>query len=333
MAYNVPTKKFSLDKFYKSYTYIGTIKKGKYLGPTGSNALSSDKTLAMKKSLSEAVERKALMAGGVIDAEGYCPTYDLIQNKISSLSHEFTSYRITTPHIIDSTGTSAHINSQLALQKALEELLEKNSLFLFWYGREGWKLRLEDYEYHPLFNQIIKEGYDLLVFLNVSFPPLYTVIVVIYTGNLIISTGISASLDFNLALDAAIREAYLLKWEKHGLDLRIQTRSNRDDLEYLNHLMNFDYFDKEKKSTEYYISKKSYLEDLLECIPKWVSNLHTFVLKNTTFPNLTCIKVFSTDLYNHLPQKKYLDLNQTINKMTLNINEEQLIKICNCIIK
>lgn len=43
--FNIPFNKFVIDNIYRSYIFLGNIKKGQYMGPTGSNALSEKKSL------------------------------------------------------------------------------------------------------------------------------------------------------------------------------------------------------------------------------------------------------------------------------------------------
>lgn len=334
MAFNLPNKKFNVEKIYKSFSYIGSIKKGQYLAPVGCNAISNSKTNSIKKAFSESIERKSLMAGGAsVDVDGYTPTFDLIKNEISNLENVYTSYRLQKPHISDTTGTAVHFNSQTAIQKALEELLEKNALFLFWYGKQGWKLDEEMYHEHPFSKQILASGYNMMVFLNKSFTDLYTVIVIIFKDKHVVSSGISASLYFNRALDAAIEEAYLLKWEQNGLEFRSENSFLSDNAQHLDYLNQYNYIGKNSEIFTSIYNSESDLNNLIKCIPKWVSNLHVIVLKNTTENNLISIKLFSKDLYNHLPQKQVLDLEQTINKKTINITENEMKNICDCIIR
>jgi hypothetical protein len=331
--FNIPTAKFKIDNIYKSYVHLGSIKSEGYLSPSGTCAISENKITSIKKTFSEAIERKVLMAGGVKDLSGYISTFDLISNKVSMLGSQFTTYRPEKPHVSDTTGMGAHYVGGKALQKALEELLEKNSLYLFWYGRMGKKLQSEIYNNHPIYHHINKEGDKIMVFMNTYFTPLKTLIVVIYNENRIVSSGISASLYFDKALDGALNEALLLKWENQAIDLRNNYKNTEDDIECLYHLNNYEFL--EKRSDIYNSESISidYMGELMKCIPGWVSNLHVIFLKNTTYDKLTCIKVFSSDLYNHLPQKESLDLEQTINKMTINLDEEELKAICDCVIR
>src|SRR5699024_1653610 len=160
---------------------------------------------------------------------------DLIKKESFYVSPEFATYRVQKPHVIDTTGVAVHINDQKALQKALEELLEKNVLFLFWYGKKGWKLTSNMHEQHSVYNRIVRDGYEMMAFLSREFYPLYTVITIVYKKEFIISTGISSSLHYEKALDSAFEEAYLLMWEKK-YNVFIGNMSFHDNRKHLDYL-------------------------------------------------------------------------------------------------
>jgi hypothetical protein len=332
MHFNIPDNKFIYDKVFKAFSYLGNIKKERYISPSGCNAISDSKTLSIKKAFSESIERKTLMAGGTTNEEGYVQTFELISGKPSKLDAKYTTYRTQSPHIIDTTGMAAHYCSNEALLKAFEELLEKNTLFLFWYGKEGVKLDESIYHDHILYKRILNEGYCISAFVNNSFAPLISIIIIISNRNHIISSGISASLSFHKAFNDAINEAYLLKWQNQALDMVVNS-NHSFDAEYhdkcIEHLNSF-HIVNELMTHD---SDQLTLQEYLNCIPAWVTNLHVFFLKNTSYPKLSVIKVFSTDLYNHLPQKNLLDIEQKINQKTIKLSKNQLGVIPDCIIK
>lgn len=272
------------------------------------------------------------MAGGYVNEEGNIPTFDLIKNEPFYLRPEFATYRLQKPHVIDTTGTAVHINYQYALKKALEELLEKNVLFLFWYGKRGWKLTSNMYEHHPVYKRVFKEGYEMIAYLSREFSPLYTVITIVYKKHSIISTGISSSLYYEKALDNAFKEAYVLLWEKE-YNVLIGKTNIHDNRKHLEHLSTYEQINDYFSIHEYKKEFHDYRGKLLKCIPNWVTNLHVIFLKNTTVPDLIGIKLFSTDLYNHLPLKQTIDINQTINKKTIKMTEEDRQNICDCVVR
>ncbi|MBE2941428.1 YcaO-like family protein [Anoxybacillus flavithermus] len=332
--FNVPDSLFIHNSVYKSFTKVGTLVKGEDVSPNGANALSISRQLSIRKSFSEMIERRSLLLGGKTNYKDQVPTWDMVRNIPSFLPHRYTIYQTEGLYISDTTGTATHTDSRKAIQTAIQELLEKNALYLFWYGKKGYKLKLKNYknDIPSLYFNLLRSMEFVKLFVNDTFYPLFVVFVALCTHQKDIYTGIGSSFLLTCAIQKAIEEAYVLKWQKEfnyilntnylGKDSSAQVKSDIQ-LEYL----------LEMDALPYYISSdRTYSDgDIRDCFPKWLTNLHIIMLQNELYPLLKCVKVFSLDLYNHVPIKQYLKVNQKINVETVKISKDVLCKIPDCI--
>lgn len=339
LFFNIPEYNFNSDKLYTSYSYLGNFKFGNRIGPVGSNAISKSRTMAIKKSFSESLERRALMLGGVKNKESnLVPTFDLISSEISQLPYEYTTYRTEKPNSIDTTGTAAHINSELAVKKALLELIEKNALFLFWYGKKGYILEQSLYNKHYINERIEKKGFNVKLFVNTDFHPLKVVFAVIFDNNIIYSAGVGCSINIAESINLALEEAYLLKWQNIYVDFIALNHKYKKkiDLNYhkscIMHLKSIENYYQGKLDSEYdYCTEKEGLELILSAIPNWVKNIHVIYL-TSLIRNIKVVKIFSEELYNHIPVKNLIDLSHPINREILSLTENEIRNIPECII-
>ena len=109
-----------------------------YMGPVNCGSISLDKKLSIIKAFSESVERRAIAFGAKeskYDRESSY-AYDILNNSITTIPNCMTRYRLNPPYI-DTTGTAAHSNPKYSVFAAISELIEKNAVFLLWYGKIG----------------------------------------------------------------------------------------------------------------------------------------------------------------------------------------------------
>lgn len=332
--FSIPANKFSLDKPYKSFSYLGGPKVGNYVAPSGCNAIDNNKTKVLLKSFSESLERRSLMAGGHSEDGYHVVTYDLISNEISKLPLCLTQYNNFTDNFIDTTGTAAHYCGKTALNKALTELFEKNALFLFWYGKLGKCLSEDLYENIPVYKKIRHARLETKLFLNKSFDPLKVIITFIYKDDFIYSSGVGSSLNVFDAISHSLNEAFLLMWENNFKENMYNIPDRNIEKNYhkqcLNHITSIE------NATDIIssISTKDLIssERILDCVPAWVTELHVINLKNTLFPKIKCVKIYSPDLNNHIPQRARININTKINRMTLQMSETHLDQLPDCIV-
>jgi ribosomal protein S12 methylthiotransferase accessory factor YcaO len=340
LLFNIPVSNFNIDQIYSSYAYIGNFKIGNKIGPSGTNAISNNKNISLKKCFSESLERRALMLGGKRDnGTNIVKTFDLISGEISQLPYEYTTYRIDKPYCIDTTGTAAHIDNRYATKKALLELIEKNSLFLFWYGRRGYLLEEIFYKKHTIYQRLIKEDLDVRIFINTDFYPIKVIIAVVIKDGLILSGGVGSSLHIYECINSALEEAYLLKWQNIYVDFIHQNHKYKRNLDMNYHRLCLDHLN---SIQEYYSfsdldknininADEIEMKTILSGIPEWIKSIHVIYL-DSNFKRIKIVKVFSKYLNNHIPIKSRIDLSIPINVNFLGLTEKDINNIPDCII-
>ncbi|MED4129436.1 YcaO-like family protein [Shouchella miscanthi] len=327
--YNIPLCLFHVDRLYTAFKRVGTFKIGNYIGPDTTNSFSVDLKQSIIKANSEGIERRSLMIGSKELISNCTCAYDLINKTTVTLPHKYSVYQVGGDHPCDTTGTAVHYKSEKAINKAILELLEKNSLFLFWYGKKGWlvKDKLDNYiiKYLNNKNLLIK------IYFNTEFNPLISVfVIIINTRKEVLSTGTSIGLSFNSTLEKALEEAYLLYWQNGTLEFNSLKRN--EPFEYPVFYDYFTGFETKKipdKFNNDYINLNWRI--IIDCLPSWIQDLNLLYLQNSSNHNLKCVKVFSHSLYNHVPLKIYINPKIAINQNTLRLNQNDLNEIPECI--
>ncbi|QYN59367.1 hypothetical protein GYM68_09005 [Lactobacillus panisapium] len=234
---------FKKDPVY-SETKFGPIVLFNKISPTSGNAIANSEHNAVKKSLSEAVERRILMQP-IIKKQMY-KSYDLITGSSKWINWKSLGYGSS----VDSTGTASHTDVKLAIIHSLEELLEKNVLIRIWYKKEaynisqfGWK---PDYPYSK----------NTIFLINTFFLPFVTVVSACKDKNGYWHCGLSCTLnDVNKAKRASFQEMKLL-W-------------NQDTI-YEPYADNYDYVKKHINLFTYYTwsqNQKLHMESLVKNAP------------------------------------------------------------------
>lgn len=334
-SFNIPETIFNTE-FKLSFNYIGNFLVNNYIGPSGCNAIDKTCRNSFKKGYSEAIERRALMIGGYTNQKEYVDAYNLITKNIESIPVEYSRFKNTSPFYSDTTGTAAHPKSEYAVYKAVVELLEKNSLFLFWYGLVGKRLDVSCMN-SELVRSLQHQGKIVDFYLNDTFYPLNTVITIIHNGkDFIYSGGVAGSFNIYKAVLSSLEEAYLLMWQNYFHE-KISSNNyfsrpfeSKDYYTALRHIENVQ--GEEKVSTRKDFSNKPSINRLIEELPCWIKSLHIIMLRHTLNIPLKICLAFSKDLNNHIPLKKRIDLDTTINKCTINLDINKLEKLPECVI-
>lgn len=302
-SFNIPETIFNTE-FKLSFNYIGNFLVNNYIGPSGCNAIDKTCRNSFKKGYSEAIERRALMIGGYTNQKEYVDAYNLITKNIESIPVEYSRFKNTSPFYSDTTGTAAHPKSEYAVYKAVVELLEKNSLFLFWYGLVGKRLDVSCMN-SELVRSLQHQGKIVDFYLNDT-------------------------------LLSSLEEAYLLMWQNY-FHAKISSNNyfsrpfdSKDYYTALRHIENVQ--GEEKVSTRKDFSNKPSINRLIEELPCWIKSLHIIMLRHTLNIPLKICLAFSKDLNNHIPLKKRIDLDTTINKCTINLDINKLEKLPECVI-
>lgn len=335
--FNIPYKLYLNDHYYKTFSYVGNFKIGKYKGPSGCNAISEKKNISLKKSFSESLERRALMLGGnLINSNGNVVTFDLFSKNISELPFEYSKYKANNPMCSDTTGTAAHTCSEEAIKNAMLELIGKNALFLFWYGKKGYVLQDYILDNENEIQALRREGIKLNLFVNIDFAPTIVVFAFLFDEKYIYSSGVGASLSLDDSIKAAVEEAILLKWQNEMKEFSgfnsILTNNNyhRECIKYIEESYKNNYCYTQEKSVK--TDSIDEIDNIIRSFPNWVEDLHVIFLRNTIKSNIKIVKIFSKDLNNHIPLKQRINLGQTININTIKLRENDLNNIPDCII-
>ncbi|WP_433745927.1 YcaO-like family protein [Falsibacillus pallidus] len=341
-SHNIPESLFVGKNLYYAFSKTNSFLLNGYMGPIGGNGISNDKKIAMKKAFSEMIERRNLMLGGSRLPSKKVISYDFINKTISEIPHELTTYSHDLPYPIDTTGTAVHPNSQIAIYNAIKELLEKNSLFLFWYGKLGKKIIVQN-NFHELLPEITTK-YSVRCFINESFSPLKVCIFFIFKDERIISTGVGSSIDWLKACRIAIEEAIVLYQQDminsdfSSFILQEKFQSNFIDEKLNKYIKEFEQLQEYPTDTYYFDDKDEYpdnngsLELLLSSLPSWIKELHSVIIPQKINRKLICIKVFSPNLFNHIPIKKYINCDLPIFREA-SLNKKQFHQIPDCIVK
>ncbi|GGK07438.1 hypothetical protein GCM10007063_32470 [Lentibacillus kapialis] len=335
-TFNIPSNIFNQDNFFVSFSRIGSVIKEGFSNPDSANAIGDNKFASVMKSYSEMVERRAIMMGGLKQKNELVNTFDLLKEEPSVLPYHFTTYSLRHDFPIDTTGSAAHFDSKVAIQNALSELLEKNSLFLFWYGNLGYKIADNPLQNNQYWQFIIRSGYQIAQFFNNYFSPYYNVLTIIQMEGTIISAGLGFHSNFIYAQKKSLKECFLLFYQNESLDIVNKMINQEGNDNYFEHrqaiekLSNYPEF-KVRQITKMTKNKNVSLQGLIDACPNWVKDLHLIYLKQEFDSRLICVKVFSKSLYNHVPIKRYLNLRNDINKNTIKLSQDNLSNQPDCI--
>lgn len=220
------TNRFFKKEYIYSESKFGPIVISNKISPISGSAISIKNNNAIKKSLSEAVERRILMQP-IISNKKY-RSYDLITGSKGWVDSEKLGYAIN----IDSTGTASHTNVEKAIIHALEELLEKNALMRIWYKKEIFNISQIGWEPDYPFSK------NTIFLLNTFFFPFLTVVSACKDEKGFWHCGLGCALnDLNKAKKSSYEEMKLL-WHQ--------------DNTYKSFARNYDYVEKHVNLFTYY---------------------------------------------------------------------------------
>lgn len=343
------------DKIFVSHRiYTAISKVGNFvdeegnMGPVDCGSVSSNKNLSLIKAFSESLERRAITLGAknlyMVKGERLTDSFDLITKKKVKIPNKYMTYNNEFP-IVDTTGTAAHIISKEASFNAVSELLEKNAVFLFWYGGFGKKIPIQGKS--VFIDYYMKVNFTINLFLVEYFNPLKIIIAIMQTNDLSrpiqYHFGVGSDLNIDEAIDKALAEAYMLGGYYDYLFLKRSYIENREHNNYDSHVIKLQQDSSVIEHLNNLIQYKDSLPDftfadnqedrlnlLIKNFPKWITDLYLTVLPQGVNKNIIVAKVFSTCLFSSVPIKQNLNLDININKNTLQITQEQLSKLPDC---
>lgn len=331
--FNINHSLYNVPNFYMNYYYFGQKKMGNLIGPNGANSGSFNKKDSFLKCFSESLERMGMFEN--TDANGDLIVYDVIDKKTKRIKKSRLGFNLDFKKFSDTTGTASSLSSDQLCKKAVTELIEKNALFLFWYGNEVKKVPNKYAENLISVNSILEKGslqYDLYC---VDFGLVHTIISIVREKNgHFYSAGVSGDIFFKNAIKNSLEEAITLGWADHT---RHDINENIFPADYWIDSDNSLKFLDKKEKTEYLYNggdNDKNFQELLDSFPKWITSIWISILPSaSSYSRLTTILAYSIDLYNGVPGKEEVNLEKQINKKTLNLNAKELQKIPSIIIR
>lgn len=333
--FGITKKKYINELMHESISIIGAIVINGYKSPTNCGGVAENKKIAQIKGLAESIERRALAINNY-EERSTIQAFDLINKKVEEVKTSSIRYSLVEPYV-DTTGTAAHLNSNLAISNAVSELFEKNAVFLFWYGKRGIKFESSFKTVYTTYLE--KQGYEAHLFLIKEFLPLKIVITLaVSSGNpLNYKFGIGSGLLLNDAIMKSTSEAYLLgNYYEALLYNFLKGYSNSEELykfsdeQTLNHILNLIKVPIIKQEDILIKEDITNYEALYSMLPSWIKQLLICILPQKISDKFIVVKAISKQLYNHIPKKEYIDLNKTINKQTINLTSDKLEIIPDC---
>lgn len=309
---------FLSKKPFISYSYISVLFNESEFSPYGCTGISLDKKTAFKKALSESIDRRASMLYKLKFKEEFIEGFNIINKKIVSIPRLECCYNSSLENYIDTTGTAVHYQSYSAMHNSVFELLQKNSLFLFWYSDYGYIFEIDNED---------------IYFIEDSFYPIITLICINLQKNFV-SIGLGTGLSIREAKTASENECYLIKTIINELSYKAENNLKMDEVEIEQH-SSFHSSKVRKRiyekinDYEYYKSgQKNYtFNEAINMLPKWLTNLNIIQIPQTIRNDLTCYKAHSSDLLMSAPKNTNINLSKNVNKKTINISTAELNKI------
>ena len=301
-----------------SLSTISTLISEEEIAPYGCAGIAESKILAIKKGASESLDRRSSMFYKIKKIKfSYIYSYNLIK-EAKKIDRDKCHFRSEKP-VIDTTGTAAHSISQKALEKSICELLQKNSLFLFWYGATAKNYKKEG------------NGHSKFYFVEDTFFPCLTIVCVHIIENKYISMGLGTNVDFNKALKASEEECYLIQKLVEHSSRKLKNGEKLSESEQDQHQFFLNEFSREylfklkENALEYKANYKEYsFHEAIDMLPAWLVDLRVYIIPQRMIENIICVKSFSNQLYTSVPKKDFLDLNKAINVKNINLSETDL---------
>lgn len=279
------------------------------VGVTAGDATSIDNNLKLviKKSYSEYLERFSM--GIPIDKEEVTSVVNYIRRGIEKEKFSEFGYGLHSKGYNDTTGTAVGVVTSEIVEKAISELIEKNEVFCFWYGRAGKKL-----ESTPFVEAVIdKLGFcsnEFFYFVVNEISNFPTIIVMGFLDGRLITTGVACCGNMKEGIYKAFQEAKIIEWQQYNNSKsNFLKYSKKEQKEFYNIIRRKNkVLESEIMSTE---EKKRKLE-----LEDWIEDIEIKLLYVDANLGIKVIKCISEDLLSALPVQKNIlkSLNKKIVK-------------------
>lgn len=284
--------------------------------------------LELKKLYSEYLERKFI---GINKDKDVANMFMINNHKNYKIYYSDIKYGISELFgVIDTTGSaSGNLESKKIIQKAVFELVEKNEVLLSWYGRLCKELIINKslyFKYLSYINNIkyICDEYKIIISKNLSNAN--TVIVILFKDKKIVGSGVSLELDFQKALENAIKESKTVAISFFNKSYGYYSNYTNKDFEVIyNYVLKLCKY----KECDFNVTENLYYEkfELLEEI----KDFYLVYLSKCKFSHGKTIKVYSKKLLNCLPIKLNLQNNQNkyiLKKYNIDIESDDIPDCC-----
>lgn len=281
-----------LKSYYKAYINFASVKIA--LGQTPSNAtsISPNKQLAMKKCYSEYLERYAM--GLAIDKRKRIRSFDYISSTCTIEKECNFSYGDSLLGHSDTTGTAAGIYSKNIIKKGICELVEKNDLLCFWYGKKGYEISDDTIELNSSMRSFgfLADVIRIYVVEEISNYP--TIILFGFKNTKLITTGVCCAKTVLEAMHGAICEAKIIEWQQY--DNQMSTFENMS-LEYLDAMQsNIERPQISFREAQQYDSKEQEI-----AFSHWINSVRCKMIFADARYNLKVVKIISDELMISVP--------------------------------
>ncbi|WP_214872814.1 MULTISPECIES: YcaO-like family protein [unclassified Exiguobacterium] len=326
--FNIPSDIFlEYPNYLLFFTHGNYLKEGK-IGPYSGFATGREKKNTLLRTIAEGIERRSTMLGGQKTKTNNVLAWDILNDKVNVLNYTNTTFK---DNEIDTTGSAVHTSQDEAIYGAIKELYEKNSLFLFWYGRKGNKIKLSEYydNYHFIFFE--NSGYSVSIFVNEYFFPIKTIIVLAYKKGHTFFCGLGSSNILKNAIAHALEEVFLIAslyyYKNNPEEIKENNIYNMDEFTY-KYIKSFDNLPyKEINNQE---KDEISLKELILLSPDFVNSINVMFIQQNLIPGLICVKVYIDGLFNCLPKKGNINKKILINENTIKVDSENLSLIPDC---
>lgn len=280
------------------------------------SAIGFDKHLMFRKLYGEYLERFRI---GINASGGIVKTLNIIDGTIKTRKRIDLSYGYNpTFGYVDTTGSASGTKSLRVIEKAFSELIEKNEMFLMWYSKFGYIL-IFDESVIDILNRYGLSQKETVVFLSNQLSNAFTIAVVIFEENKVISVGISLNKNEKQGLVLAIEEAILLKEQNLDESVNVYNKILNQE-EYVDVYSMINYF-----KTKF---KPIFLKDLRKYnkieVESFIKNVEVCVLNVSPNQESITIRCISEDLFNCIPLKHYVLKSNNNIKTIFQITDKQI---------
>ncbi len=287
--------------------------------PFAASAIDDSFSKMLIKLYSEILERTRIGFNTFNQEE--CLAINLFNGDVEKIKRCYLGYGYNEKFgVMDTTGTASGQASKKNIDKAINELIEKNELGIFWYKGLGKVLDVDERMINYL-NQIglLYDKRYIRIFIANNLSSRFTVIIILFDeGKKVVSTGISSNENIFLALNDAVMEAHLIK--HNSLLNRVEKeylKDSEDVYKYVEHLY-------EKLEKVNILGKRMDVNSR----PNWLESIQCAILNNKMSQRGITIRIFSKDLINCLPTKKNIKCCNNTIVMLYDLNDNDGIPEC-----